>query len=227
MMKIKTIPPEQRNRVVFFSLISQHLNKLYDLVRKELASSKAEGDLMSGELTAEDIVDEVLLTAYRQFAKGPRERRIGDWLMKLAKERLAAETGRLRSEHRRTVHTEEDIPETPPKEEVSTLGDEILDFYEPDEDLKLEDIIPDISVPSPEEEAEREELRLCVSFAFSGMPRQWRQALLLRHEEGLDTAELAKAMGKPVPEIQRILEHARFYLQEKLEEAGCDFKPPI
>ena len=64
------------------------------------------------------------------------------WLILLAIEHLNAEVKRRRAARARTVSIEQDVPETPPTEEVSTLGDEILDFYEPDEDLKLEDLVP-------------------------------------------------------------------------------------
>jgi hypothetical protein len=37
------------------------------------------------------------------------------------------------------MHIEEEIPETPPREAVVTLGDEILDVYQPDKGLRLED----------------------------------------------------------------------------------------
>jgi hypothetical protein len=70
-------------------------------------------------------------------------------LIGLAVERLGAEVKRSKAERAGGVHIEEDIPETPPTEEVSTLGDEIMDFYQPDEDLKLEDIIPDMTAPTP------------------------------------------------------------------------------
>jgi actin-like ATPase involved in cell morphogenesis len=74
-----------------------------------------------------------------------------------------------------TVSIEEDIPETPPTQEVSTLGDEILDFYQPDEDLKVEDIVPDLEVPTPEQVMETKELQTCVREALLELPRQWRR----------------------------------------------------
>jgi hypothetical protein len=33
--------------------------------------------------------------------------------------------------------------------------DEILDFHEPDEDVKVQDIVADLDAPNPEEEADR------------------------------------------------------------------------
>jgi DNA-directed RNA polymerase specialized sigma24 family protein len=107
---------------------------------------------------------------------------------------------------------------------VSTLGDEILDFYEPDEDLKLEDIIPDLDAQSPEEEAARSELRQCVDVALAGLPREWRRALLLRYTEGLMGAALATALHRTPAETERILDNARAVLRQHLVESGCRLK---
>ena len=89
----------------------------------------AVGDLILGGLTPEDVVDAVLLRAYREFVKKPAGREIGSWLIQLATEQLQAEVKRLKSNRDRAMHIEEDIPETPPVEAVTTLGDEILDFF--------------------------------------------------------------------------------------------------
>jgi RNA polymerase sigma factor (sigma-70 family) len=167
----------------------------------------------------------VLLRAYGEFVKDPRERRVKSWLLGLARERLGAEVARLKSWRARTpVRTDQDSPDTPPTEWVSTLGDETLDFHEPDEDLKVEDVIPDINVPTPEQHAEIRELRWCVGAALAGMPAEWRQALLLRHVDGLATVELARKLGRSEPETRRILEQARDYLRQKLVESGCRFE---
>jgi len=79
----------------------------------------------------------------------PRDR---SWLTRIAVDRLDDEINRLASERERApVHIEEDIPETSPKEWVTTLGEEILYFYQPDEDLKVEDVIPAPEGINPEE----------------------------------------------------------------------------
>jgi DNA-directed RNA polymerase specialized sigma24 family protein len=56
------------------------------------------------------------------------------------------------------------------------------------------------------------------------MPREWRRALRLRHVKGLASAELARAVRRPEPDIERILGHAREYLRQRLIELGCNFK---
>ena len=218
------MPLEQHTRETFFSLASQHLSHLYEFIRHQLAYFESVGDLLPSELTPEDVVDAVLLRAYREFIKQPAGREILSWLIQLATNQLRSEIKRLKSERGRTIHIEEDIPETPPTEEVSTLGDEILEFYQPDEDLKLEDIFPDVEISTPEQmTAAKEELLRCVNAALAGMPKEWRRALRLRHAEGFTDAELAEALEKAEPEIERILEYARQHLRQSLIESGCTF----
>ena len=185
---------EQHMRETFFSSASQHLSHLYEFIRHQLAYFESVGDLLPGELTPEDVVDAVLVRAYHEFVKQPAGREIRSWLIQLATNQLRSEIKRLKSERGRTIHIEEDIPETPPTEEVSTLGDEILEFYQPDEDLKLEDIFPDVEISTPEQmTATKEELLRCVNAALAGMPKEWRRALRLRH------AELAVSCSLPGP----------------------------
>jgi DNA-directed RNA polymerase specialized sigma24 family protein len=107
------------------------------------------------------------------------------------------------------VRLEDDVPETPPEEHVSRLGEEILEFYEPDEDLKIEDVLADLEVATPEEETEARDLQWCVDAALAGLPDQWRELLLLRYVDGLTGAELATAAGKP--EAARVLERGHIY----------------
>jgi len=66
-------PFEQQNRETFFSQIRRQLKGLYRFVRHQLAYFESVGDLFPGELTAEDVVDAVLLQAYRDFVKKPAE----------------------------------------------------------------------------------------------------------------------------------------------------------
>jgi RNA polymerase sigma factor (sigma-70 family) len=207
---------------MFFSLIGRHLDDLYHFVGHRLAYAEAVGDLRPGELQPEEVVDAVVLRAYREFVKIPPAGKARSWLIGLARDQLANQMERQKRWRDRTPsRIEEDVPETPPTEQVSTLGDEILDFYEPDEDLKLEDVIADMSVATPEEEAESRELRWCVDAALAGMPVVWRRAVRLRHVDGLQVAEIARTLGTSEAEVGRTLEHASQYLRQKLVEWGC------
>jgi RNA polymerase sigma factor (sigma-70 family) len=215
---------EQANREHFFALITSHLGPLYEHVRRQIAYFESTGDLAPGEININDVVDTVLLRAFREFSKGPAGDKIDSWLIELADQQLGREVSRSKAERRSNVHIEKDIPEVPPVEEVKTLGEEIFEYYQPDEDLKLEDVFPDMDVSSPEDfVAAKEELLRCINAALAGMPQEWRRALRLRHSEGLSTEELAEALDKNEPEIEQILEYAREHLRQSLIESGCTF----
>ena len=216
--------PGQNNREVFFKSAIQQLDRLYEFVRHQLAYLESVGDLMPGELSAEDVVDAAMLRAYHEFVKQPAEREVGSWLIDLAKAHIEREVKKLKAVRNRTVHIEKRIPETPPAEEVVTLGEEILDFYEPDQALKLEDVFPDVDVSSPEDfVAAEEELVQCINAALAAMPKEWSRALHLHHRGGLTLQELGEVLQKDEPEIEHILEYARQHLRQSLIESGCTF----
>jgi RNA polymerase sigma factor (sigma-70 family) len=218
-------PAGHHDRAMFFALVGQHLDALAQLVRRELAYYEAVGDLPPNDLDPEDIVDAVLLRAYRQFVDNPPPRSMRRWLMGLARDHLRSEVNGLRRWRARTpIRTEQDVPETPPTEAVSTLGDEILDFHEPDEDLKVEDILPDLELPTPEDEAARREVQWCVRASLAAMPAAWRRVLTRRYLDGLTGRALAEAVGLPEAAVEPVLEQATEYLRQRLLEAGCRLK---
>jgi RNA polymerase sigma-70 factor (ECF subfamily) len=92
--------------------------------------------------------------------------------------------------------------------------------------LKLEDLVPDLEMPTPADEAARRELRDCVRTALAGLPRDWRRALLARYVDGLAGARLAQALGVSTPEMHRVLDRARHYVRQRLVESGCRFRRP-
>jgi len=209
---------------MFFARIAPHLEQLSDFVRHQIAYLEAIGDLPAGELAPDDVIDEVLVRAYRDFDGDVDEATLRAKLGTLVREVLAAAVKSSRAWRRRTpARLETDIPDTPPREWVTTLGEERLDYWEPDGDLKLEDLVPDLEMPSPEDEAARRELRECVRSALAGLPRAWRRALLLRHLDGLAGPRLARALGTSPSEIRRVLDHAQEYVRQRLAESGCRF----
>lgn len=224
-MKTETLRVEQRNRETFFSLMSQHLDRLYHFVRHDLSHFEALGDLQPSDLTAEDVVDTAVLRTYGEFIKNPATgRKIRGRLIRHAREYIEAEAGRRRSERERMVSIEQDIPDVPPAEWVTTMGEEREYFYEPDEDLKLEDIIPDVDMPIPGEDTDDAQIRQCVARELAAMPRDWRWVLLF-YADGLRAGELADAIGKSESETQRVLMDARRHLHARLIAAGCGPKP--
>lgn len=216
------IPVEERDRALLLDLIQTNLNMLYNFCRREIAACLATGDLPRGYLTVEDLVDAVVLRAAREFHQRPASLPFDRWLLKLAVEQIEDEVKRIRGEVAQTVPIEEDTPETPPDEQVRTLGDEIYDFYQPDEDLRLEDILPAPFVPTPEQVVESRDVQRYVNRTLAKLPATWRRAFVLMHVEGCDLAETAQILGMQEDEVARAVESAREFLRQKLIETGLE-----
>lgn len=54
-------------------MMNEHLSELSEYVRHALAAREAAGELTPDELTTEDVVNDVILRAYREFARKPHE----------------------------------------------------------------------------------------------------------------------------------------------------------
>jgi RNA polymerase sigma factor (sigma-70 family) len=216
---------EQRDREAFFAQLSRYIDGLYRYARHLLRYHQDLGDLPPGQIDVEDIVDTAVLEAYRELGKARAARDLRHLLMSAARRYVQDEIRQAAVRGNLTVSTEENVPETPPEQEVSLLGEEIFEFFEPDESLKVEDVVPDLGAPDPQQVAETAELRQCVNSALAGMPAEWRRALTLRFGRGMKGAALARALGKSAPESMRIVDRARAYLRQRLVEAGCSFTP--
>jgi RNA polymerase sigma factor (sigma-70 family) len=208
----------------FFALVEPHLAIVREMAGRMLRYAEARGDLPPGDLELDEVVDAALARAYDRFSKERAPGDIRSRLVGFALDEIKTAVKRAKEDRERAVHIEEDVPETPPTEEVSTLGDEILDFYQPDEDLRAEDIIPDLDVPPPEQIAETEELRRCVRSAFRELPRDERRVLTLRYIVRLHGDELARSLRRLESETEGLIESARAHLRQKLATSGCAFK---
>ena len=201
--------------------INRYLSTLFNFVRREIAYRQAVRDLVAGDLSAEEVVDEVALTALEQFDARPRELDFSHWLLQLALDVIERRVGEIKEERESLLHVEEDALETPPEEEVAHEGDEIFEFYQPDEDLRLEDLIRDERVPTPEEALAQRELQQYIVRTLARLPRRWREAFVLYSVEGLTLEEAARVTRRPVDDVRRAVELAREYLRECLVEAGA------
>lgn len=208
---------QDQQRDQFFRTIQPHLEKFNKFVRGEIEYQLATGDLKTDELSPEDVVDGVVLLAFEEYQKNPPKLPLDRWLVMLAMKYIRNETRSLRQDGEDFVHLEEDIPETPPEEEVVTLGEETLDFYQPDEDLQMEDVVADPTAETPEQIAEsREALLQFVGQSLTELPRAWRDAFILTRVQGFSTAEIAEIFDQPEKKVKQNLQQAENALKKKL-----------
>ena len=108
------------------------------------------------------------------------------------------------------------------------VEEEVFEFYQPDDTLRLADIIADSQHPDAATIAEQEELvDRSSEFAFAfdllkDMPRLWRRIFLLIRVDGLDASSVSEILLIPSKEdtVQRWLMQAEAFIAAHLEEAG-------
>ena len=78
------------------------------------------------------------------------------------------------------------------------------------------------SLPHPEDELEKSELRGFVQSAVDALPEDARRTFLLREVDGLSYAEIAKSLRIPKGTVMSRLHYARRRLRAALIEAGVE-----
>jgi RNA polymerase sigma factor (sigma-70 family) len=196
--------------------IDQVLEQLYNFVRREIAMSQVQGELKAGDLTPEAILDDVAKKALEQFDEKPAELDLRPWLFHLALDTIKC---RKRQIERDQISLEEDGRNAKPTGAIA-VEDEIYDFYQPDNQIHLKDLISDGRLPTPEEAVIQLEFQQHISRSLAQLPRRWREAFMLYSIEGLTLEEVARVTRQPVDSTRRAIEMAREYLRTFLVEAG-------
>jgi RNA polymerase sigma factor (sigma-70 family) len=214
---------QQRDQ--FFKIIQPHLDSLNQFVRGEIDYQLAIGDLNTDELTPEDVVDSVMLQAFEEYEKNPPKLPLDRWLVMLAVRYIRNEIGRFRKDREELVPLDQNIPDIPPEEQVNQLGEERLYFFQPDEDLQMEDVIADPLAENPEQAAEtREAVQQFVTQDLTELPRAWRDAFVLTRVQGFSTAEIAEIFAQPEKKVKRNLQQAEDALKKKLIDSRSNTK---
>jgi RNA polymerase sigma-70 factor (ECF subfamily) len=87
---------------------------------------------------------------------------------------------------------------------------------DPDSDVDVE--IAPSNQPLPSEEVRRKELREQIDVALQELSPEHRVVIQLREYEGLDYAEIAKAVGCQIGTVMSRLHYARKHLQKLLKD---------
>lgn len=207
--------PEPGTKREAVEAIDRHLTELYNFARREIASRQVAGGLSACDLMPEEVLDEVALTALERLDARPAGLDFQSWLFQLALECLDRRAREIKAEPESLLHLE-----NAPQLSKSAADDEIFEFYRPYEEIRLESLIADERVPTPEEALARREFQRYINRTLATLPRRWREAFVLYSVEGLTLEEVARVLRLPVDSARRFIELAREYLRECLMEAG-------
>jgi RNA polymerase sigma factor (sigma-70 family) len=203
----------------FLETVRPLLPRLENVVRRELAYLRATGDLAPDYPTVSDVIDETLVRAQRAAA-GDRDPFRA--LLKHMIDVLAEEVARYRSSEEAAS-----LEGLPAADQLAETGEDWrLEYWQPDEVLRIEDLVPaQEESGDPEAALERDELRRFLLQALRQLPMRWRRAVTLTQMESLPVEDVAELLGTDPETINTWLDHADAYLRARLEEAGLEPPP--
>ncbi|BCQ28498.1 RNA polymerase subunit sigma-28 (plasmid) [Caballeronia sp. NK8] len=197
----------------FSSLGRPLLASLQRFVQRELSDLQVRGELDPGEPSVDEIVDEALARACEQSATRSRKLNPLQWLYQITLSVLADEVSRRQDEAGRCISLEGRLPIElrEPREDEEIL----FAYWQPDEVLRLEDVMPAADA-TPEEAVSEQELRALLATLLSELPAPWRRAVVLCRLEGLAVGAAAQVAGVTEQALEQGLTHADAFLRARL-----------
>lgn len=182
------------------NLIQSILPKLINFTRRELRSHELFSDRDPSGILVKEIIDEAIANVASEiqgeFNKRETRRRLYKEIMNIIEQKV-------QGRHKKPLSLEKEIYEIDEQD--------FFEFYQPDETLRLEDILPGQEWPE-----DQEELMLSLQEILEELPEDLRQAFTLTQLNDFSPEEVAMIQDKPVEKIKEEIEQARKIIQEKL-----------
>ncbi len=209
--KINKAQLKEEVQEAFERYVEQIMSRLYSFALKEIRNRVYQGQLKPGDIQVKDVLDEAIVQVSESIKDATefKEREVRKELYR----HIIRIINRWTQERRSQLSM---LDKTIPPEEIDT---ELYEFYQPDDIVHVEDIIPD-TIETPEEELEDEEMQKAIDQVISMMPDKWRQAFRLIELEGFSVEEVAMIQDRTPEDVKKTLEMARAFLAEKIEDLG-------
>jgi len=194
------------------------LPQLERVVRRELAYLRHSGELPVDYPSVQDVVDEAVMTVIAKTRPGVPAEALSQALLRAAFKVLDAEVENRRR-YGEPVSLEQSPAPDAQEQAEAMVEEEIFEFYQPDETLRLSDMLADDSVFSPEGELEVMQREFSLQ-TMGDLPVLWRRVWMLAEFERLAMADIAKVMEMELARVEKLLDQARAFLQDHLRQAG-------
>ena len=172
----------------FEELVAAHQERVYRLALR----------MVGTESDAQEVVQDALLSAWRNLQKFEGKSQFGSWLYRIA---ANAALMMLRTRRRHPQVSMEDVTALG-ADEAGTNG---FGAGAGDDWSKR-----------PDDQLQSTELRAAIQAAVDELPESSRAVFLVRDVEGLSTEETAEALGLSVPAVKTRLHRARLSLREAI-----------
>jgi len=206
-------------QVVFTGALRERLGPLYNFARREILQSQLAGDLQPGDIVPVEVVDEAIANVFSGLQMTVPEKEIERLLYAEVWKILRREVDEVKESRERWVSLEKAVEDETAVEPEGTLTGDLFEYWQPEEVLRVEDVIPDSTFPSQEQVMEDEEIQKVLMCALSTLPAKERGAFVLNDVEGFQSEEISLILGTPVEAIESTIEGARAKVREALASA--------
>jgi RNA polymerase sigma factor (sigma-70 family) len=213
---------DNRRAPAFFLFLKPFLSTVRDHAQRELRILELEGVIPTGEVTADDLTDDVLVAAWESFNERPQEAPIDVWLMGILHERLSELEASYGDVKLSTPIEDESIEQA--DADVDDLHYWLSRALEPPATLTLEDVIPDERSADGWQEMDVKEQHEHLLRMLQRLQKHQRQAFMLSEVEGFELSEIAMVLDRQEDDVADDIERARSLLQS-LSEAPAEKQP--
>jgi ribosome-associated translation inhibitor RaiA/DNA-directed RNA polymerase specialized sigma24 family protein len=200
--------------------VASLLPKMERYIRHELTYLRVAGDLAPDYPSIDDILNEALVRLKINWQKlSGNDDKIYQQFLNVLHQILAQEVAEHRL-HAQDIALEDQVSADASEQAESMVEEEIFEYYQPEESVHIEDIMPDNAALTPEQQAENEAREHCYRL-MAKMPNQWRNVLVLVYQEDISLDDIANnIMQKTLAQSQRLLEYAESYMLDSLVDFG-------
>jgi RNA polymerase sigma-70 factor (ECF subfamily) len=179
------------------ALLEFYRNYLRLLARVEI------GRRLQGKLDASDIVQETFLEAHRNFARfqGNSEPQLVAWLRQILAARVANLVRHYFGTQGRDIRLERELAADLDRSS-HVLGQELV-----------------ASLASPSQNAAQREQAVLLADALQRLPDDYREAIVLRHLEGLTFPDVARRMERSQDSVEKLWLRGLARLRQEFGEA--------
>jgi RNA polymerase sigma factor (sigma-70 family) len=196
--------------------VNANLDRLSRYVDRELRFRRDSGQRRLQEVSVEEVIDEAIANALDEHRPRPEKIALEPWLYRLSRSAMDRLGNQLDSgAHSVRLNDADAQPSNGDPD-----GEEMLQFYHPDESLTNENLIADRRGSTPEDDASHDELMAMVERALRGATPEQREEFLLFTLEGFRLAEISAITDRTVEQVQNDIRLAREYLRRALIASG-------
>jgi RNA polymerase sigma factor (sigma-70 family) len=204
----------EHNRNLFQADVRAYINanvaKLERFIDRELRFFESNGQLDSGQVRREEVLDEIVVSALSAEEK-PASISVERWLYKLAIRAIQA-VAKANGDDGAEVHLETRVGE----QNVTGTDEAFLQYHQPGEVISRADVIPDEHFGNPEEIAANDEWIDQLEDALRGASAEQRETFILYAIEGFTVAEISQVTERTPERIKQAIAGARSLLMRKL-----------